>query len=407
MVSVLRESLISVVTENPQNPEKSRTLTLQVIAAPSQLFFCRRIEIPEDVTEDEREGFVQLQLESMSPFPLEHLQFGYVVDESGRFAFLYSGYRRSFESGSIAEWEKQETVIPEFSIGAIAGKNDDGRPLLLVSENSVAYFEYDGQSELPCYFEAFPRERDENDQVMDLNASVDTAKARLGDRIKGKTIRVWNTNAVIYIGKQRLRLQAEENGSQITVIVSRETLWTMDLRDPNRIEHAKLEERRNRLIWKVALGMAAVFMLLILGEFAWIGSQAYVNLRKGWNEERTPAVALIESHQSTVFELEEFQDSDLKPFDMLIAVQPFMSDAVTFTKVETNGSSGLKAFGEATSQGQANSFKARLERSEKIDSVELRDPKGNAGGITFTALINFKTGAFNEAIEGEEVANNG
>ncbi|MDE0766852.1 MAG: hypothetical protein OSB19_00550, partial [Opitutaceae bacterium] len=61
----------------------------------------------------------------------------------------------------------------------------------------------------------------------------------------------------------------------------------------------------------------------------------------------------------------------------------------------------------ATSQGQANSFKARLERSEKIDSVELRDPKGNAGGITFTALINFKTGAFNEAIEGEEVANNG
>ncbi|MGY8693056.1 MAG: hypothetical protein ACKVGW_02530, partial [Verrucomicrobiia bacterium] len=68
------------MTENPQNPEKSRTLTMQVIAAPSQLFFCRRIEIPEDVTEDEREGFVQLQLESLSPFPLEHLQFGYVID---------------------------------------------------------------------------------------------------------------------------------------------------------------------------------------------------------------------------------------------------------------------------------------------------------------------------------------
>ena len=181
---------------------------MQVIAAPSQLFFCRRIEIPEDVTEDEREGFVQLQLESLSPFPLEHLQFGYVIDESARFAFLYSGYRRSFESGSIAEWEKQETVIPEFSIGVIAGRNDDGRPLLLVSKSSVAYFEYDSQSDLPCYFEAFPRERDEDGQMMDFSATVDTAKASLTDRIQGKTIRVWNTNSTIYIGKQRLRLQA-------------------------------------------------------------------------------------------------------------------------------------------------------------------------------------------------------
>ena len=380
---------------------------MQVIAAPSQLFFCRRIEIPEDVTEDEREGFVQLQLESLSPFPLEHLQFGYVIDESARFAFLYSGYRRSFESGSIAEWEKQETVIPEFSIGVIAGKNDDGRPLLLVSKSSGAYFEYDSQSDLPCYFEAFPRERDEDGQMMDFSATVDTAKASLTDRIQGKTIRVWNTNSTIYIGKQRLRLQAEENGSEITAIVSRGTLWTMDLRDPDRVEHAKLEERRNGLIWKVALGMAAVFMLLVFGEFVWMGSQAYTNLRYGWNEEQAPAVALIESHQSTVFELEEFQDSDLKPFDMLIAIQPFMSDAVTFKWVETNGPNSLKASAVATSNGQANNFKARLERFDKIESVEIPKLDGNSKGSTFEVILNFKPGVFDEAAELEEVANNG
>ena len=242
---------------------------------------------------------------------------------------------------------------------------------------------------------------------MDFEAGVDVAKISLGDRIKGQTVRVWNTNTNIYIGKQHLRLQAAENGSKIETIVSRETLWTMDLRDPDSIEHAKLEERQNGLIWKIALGMAVVFMLLIFGEFAWLGSRAYVNLRNGWNEEQAPTVAMIGSRQSTVFELEDFQNSDLKPFDMLIAIEPFMSDAVTFTRVETNGPNSLKAFAEATSNGQANNFKARLERFDKIESVVIEKLEGRAGGATFTVFLNFNEDAFIRTVEGEEVAKNG
>lgn len=380
---------------------------MQVSAAPSQLFFCRRIEIPESVAEDEREGFIQLQLEGLSPFPLEHLQFGYVIDDAKRFAFVYSGYRRSFENGSIAAWEKQETVIPEFSIGVLAGKQDDGKPLLLISESSIAYFEFDKRSELPCYFEAFPREVDEDGEITDPSEGVRAAKTCLGDRIKAMALRIWNTNTVVYIGKQRIRLQADEEGREVTAIVSRETLWTMDLRDPEQVDQAKLEERRNGIIWKVVLGTAAALILLILGEFAWIGSRAYVNLRKSWNEEQAPIVAVIGAHQSTVYELEEFQESDLKPFDMLIAIQPLKGDAVVFTSVETNGPDSLKVFAEATSSGQANDFKARLERFNKIESVELQKVEGRAGGSTFTAILNFKIGAFHGGNEGKEVADNG
>ncbi len=380
---------------------------MQAIAAPSQLFFCRRIEVPEDVAEDEREGFVQLQLESLSPFPLEHLQFGYVIDEAKRFAFVYSGYRRSFENGSIAEWEKQETVIPEFSIGLLAGKQECGKPLLLVSESSIAYLEFDDLSELPCYFEAFPRKIDEDGEVESSAQSIESAQARLGDRVKGVTLRIWNANTVVHIGRQRLRLQAEEAGQDVIAIVSRDTLWTMDLRDPDRIDQAKLEERRNAIIWKVALGMAAALVLLILGELAWVGSRAYINLRKGWNEEQAPMVALIGSRQTTVFELEEFEESDLKPFDMLIAVQPFLSGAVTFLTAETNGPDSLKVTATATSQGQANQFKARLERFDKIDTVEFSKTETRSGGTSFTAIINFKVGSFSDGNEREEVVVNG
>ena len=56
--------------------------------APGCSFFCRRVEIPGDVESDELDSFLQLQLESLSPFPLEHLQFGFVVDAARQFAFL-------------------------------------------------------------------------------------------------------------------------------------------------------------------------------------------------------------------------------------------------------------------------------------------------------------------------------
>ena len=120
-------------------------------------FFCRRVEIPSDVEKDGLESFLQLQLESLSPFPLEHLQFGFAIDARRRFAFLYSAYRRSFERSITADWETQEVVIPEFSIGLLAGDSEQKSPLLIEAANSYTYLEYDSLSELPCYFQSIPK----------------------------------------------------------------------------------------------------------------------------------------------------------------------------------------------------------------------------------------------------------
>ena len=97
-------------------------------------FFCRRVAIPADIDESELESFLQLQVESLSPFPLEHLQYGFIVDGSRRFAFLYSAYRRSFDSATVGDWESRDVVIPDFSIGLLAGKSEDGAPLLIDAE---------------------------------------------------------------------------------------------------------------------------------------------------------------------------------------------------------------------------------------------------------------------------------
>ncbi len=393
--------------ETTTKSENEKLMKMQVCTAPGHVFFCRRIEIPADVADGEREGYLHLKLEGISPFPLDHLQYGYCLDSSKEYAFIYSGYRRSFDNVDITEWSKQEVVVPEFSVGILTGKDAQGTPLLLVSNSSITYFEFDELSELPCYFESFGRGLTEEGDVRSAKEDLVEITNRLQGRLGESVPRIWITDTEIKIEQKKFEFQATESDRLISTQVDRETLWGMDLRDPESIVHARQEEQRNVLIWRIVLGMAAALALLVFGELLWFGERTYLNLRQDWNQEQAPIVERIISQETTINELMSFQDSDLVPFDMLVAIQPFLTDAVWFTKVETNGTSGLKVFANATSNGQVNQFKTRLERFVKIDSVQLENIQSRPDGATFTAFLNFKTGSFSNQKSSEEVATNG
>ena len=156
-------------------------------------------------------------------------------------------------------------------------------------------------------------------------------------------------------------------------------MWRMDLRDPETVGRVQMEERRNYLIWRIAIGMAAVIGLLMAGEFVWFAEKGYLELRRGWNEEQAPLVEEIVSQKTTINELLSFRESDLIPFDMLVAIEPFRTDSVVFHESETNGPNSLIVLANATSNGQANQFKARLERFVKIETVELQNIQSRPG----------------------------
>ncbi len=388
------------------NPPDQKPLNLKAAMAQGYSFFCRRVEIPGDVKSDELDSFLQLQLESLSPFPLEHLQFGFVIDASRHCAFLYAAYRRSFEHSVASSWEEQEAVIPEFSVGLLAGGLDDETPLLIEGGSSFTYLEFDSLSELPRYFQSIPkRDKDINEGVE--RSDLESVSAKLKAERSVESIRVWKASSQIAIDKKVLKLRAKEEDRHIVVEVDRNSMWRMDLRDSETVERVQMEERRNYLIWRIAIGMAAMIGLLIAGEFVWFAEKGYLGLRRGWNEEQAPLVEEIVSQKTTINELLSFRESDLIPFDMLVAIEPFRTDSVVFTKVETNGPNSLIVLANATSNGQANQFKARLERFVKIEAVELQNIQSRPGGTTFTALLNFKIGAFPDRGEGEEIASNG
>ncbi len=386
---------------------KSLSLELKASLAPAHYFFCRRIALPEELEESEREGAISLELESISPFPLEHLNFGYIIDDAGKYAFVFAAYKRRFESAEISGWSESEFVVPDFSYALVKERENNG-PLMIVSERSVAFFRFDSESNLPAFFQALPRENDE-DHSSDIESLKKVMDLKPGDG----DCRVLISDGSVFEDGGKIRLNATESDSRQTfsTMVERSRFWQLDLRDPEVIENAQGEERRNFILWNSVLGAAAVFLLLLLGELIFGISYGYLSLRKNWNVEQAPFVAHISSQNSTVIQLEQFEESDLMPYEMLEAINPYKPVSVQYSKISTDGPERLVIDANARSVSDANQFKTSLERFPKIDNVLLENMRPLPGGATFRAILTFQFGAFEKADEeltiDSEVAVNG
>ena len=82
--------------------------------APGSTFFTRRLVLPEEVQASELDGFVELSLEGLSPFPTDQLYYGYACAEGGGAVFVYAAYRRRYPAEVTRNWAGQAFVVPDF-----------------------------------------------------------------------------------------------------------------------------------------------------------------------------------------------------------------------------------------------------------------------------------------------------
>ncbi len=384
---------------------KPQAYDLDAFLAPGDWFFCRRIEIPQDLESGEEEGFVLLELEALSPFPLDHLHYGYQLDATRRYAFVFAAYKRRFEGADIAGWRRLDAALPDFLIGLHADACSE-EPLVLVSEHSYSIFRYDKLSSLPASFYAEARPAPEEDEAFDLVSDVAAFCDRAKTAIVKDNPRIWfvNTNPK-WLG-QTAWLEAEDPQGALAAKVSftRAEIWKVDLRDPEMVEQAKKDERQNGILWKGVLGIAAAVALLLVSEIVWGGSAGYLALRRGMNSDREPAVRAFDSLQTTTNTLQNFRESNLTPFQMIETLLPYQSwPKVIYRKFETDGPDVLVIDARASNFTEVNEFKKRLERSEMVSSVALSNQQNNPSGSSFTTTIRFVPGVF---LPAPEVASN-
>lgn len=386
---------------------KAQAYELDAFIAPAHWFFCRRIEIPSDLEKGEEEGFALLELENLSPFPLDHLFYGYRLDKAGRYAFVFAAYKRRFEKVDQSAWLRMDAVLPDFLLALHANsKGDDG--LVLVTARSFIAFSYDDKSELPAAAYAEAREFDgdeEGEEAPSLNSQVARFELIAKSRLGISRVRNWfaNTDAK-WVGQTAWFGAVDSSESPAAKVdFSRAQIWKADLRDPEQIEQAKKEEHQNGILWKALGGLAALVGLVLLGELYWGASSGYLAYRNSQIADRAPLVEEISGLQTTSNTLRGFLESDLQPFEMIEALLPLQQyPNIIYRKFETNGPDVLVIDGKAANQTQVSEFKKRLDRFDKISSAELTKQDNTSSGSTFTIMIRFKFGAFYQLAGGTE-----
>ena len=85
----------------------------QLCLVPSHFFFYEVIEVDSDLSLDEQEDFIQLQIESISPFPIEQIFYGYFVIPNSPNCVLYLALKDRLNAKDFDALDSYTWVIPD------------------------------------------------------------------------------------------------------------------------------------------------------------------------------------------------------------------------------------------------------------------------------------------------------
>lgn len=370
----------------------SREPAVELVRADA--FVVRRFELPAGTSDQEVADFVTLQLEELSPFPVEQLYHGHLCASDRRAVLLFAAYRRRFPAEETARWPEAQYVLPEFA-GVVRWRFPVDTLVLLRTGVTLTALYFEANLELPVRVASRPLPPDAPaDQVERVRGTVRalvgaaerpdlaelTLHAETGPERRAKGL--------------QFTFQAGDGAGDRDVFIPTDDCWTLDVRDP-----AFIAEQRRRLgfdlvLWRVVLGAAAVMALLMFGEILFGGSRLFAAWLERRNAAQLPEVTSISERDAAVNRLEDFARSGVQPFEMLQEVAALMPGSIRFTRTVSNGATSMEIYGLAPDVGSINAYAASLRAAPVVEQVEVRGIDSTSEGSKFTFAVTFKAGSF-------------
>lgn len=365
----------------------------QVALLPDALFFIRSVPITKGATAAEASSQAELALESVAPFPLAQLYYGWFWVPGSENALVFASYRRRFTSEQIASWEGSELVLPAFA-AVLAAEVEPGTTILLDAIDGITAVHWN-DSRVPTNVAFRPiapespleeRERVRKELIREIGGSkkvIDLESPLVADPATS------DREIVFRAGDLVSRLPAATGAS-------------IDVRDKGELASLRAARQRDVLLWRVALGCAAALLTLAIGEFALIGGRAWQGVRDRQFKTEKPLVDRITGMHELTTRIEDLTTKRLLPLEMVTQVVGESNDRqpsdVQFTRVHAEKSQGLYTLyieGKTDNQPQVNAYEATLKNLPSVQSAEARFTQTRGSSATFTIQVVFKPGSLN------------
>lgn len=369
-----------------KSSHSTRLASTEVVCLPSAQFYVRRIAL--DAASD-MASQVELALEAGAPFALEQLYHGFLPAPDGRSALIYASHRRIFPG---EDWAGARVVLPDF-VALLGESPGAGRLRLWSADSSLTVAVWDGSSSWPVLVLSRQCE------VGNERAGRNELLTEVGRRLPG---RKWELEE--YVGPVELKsapkgqgiefqLKAASSGRTLVTTLEPAVLESADVRDKVVLATRRQSIRRDRLLWGAFSTVIAAILVSLVLEAGVLAAGVFLKKQRIAQEKVADEVSKIETAQTLSVRIEEMGQRQLRPLEMIAAVNNVRPASIQFIRCATSGLNTLEIEAQTNSATSVGTYETALRGLAVLESAEIRDVRLRDGMTTFQFTAVFKAGA--------------
>lgn len=360
--------------------------TPEVLLAPGGYFFSRLVSLPPEVTREEYANLAELTLEECSPFPIEQLAWGFLVDSERRELWLFAACRPRIGSSSMEDWDEAEHVFPAFLPLLLAHPQPPTR-LLWESDDEILLLDFKEGARFPhrLRHKRLPEVDEDDAEAPDVDGMVEDFLRAEG--IDPETATIYQLKETKVSDDRVISFVIEPKGGdplpEVT-LSDTEASWWADLRSEEFIEEEKKSRRWQNNLWSSLQWASWAAVVLILLVLLNIVGDMLIKRRAALIVAQGPGVEAILQNSDFLNDLRQFSQRPLRPFEVLGLTniyRPYKD--IEYTSVEIDTEDGIIIKGNANSANEANAFNDTLLKTDFFRNLRSVDTdRDSRSGLT-------------------------
>lgn len=356
-----------------------------------EYFFSEKVLLPQEVSAKNLDSFLEMSIEGLSPFPVEHLYWGYFYDKEESAVLLYAMYveRLSAEEKAAVLGDEVAYVFPSFIVG-FGGRYEERTITFVKVGATLSAFFWEAGSAVPFEVESVIIEESIEDAREEL--------LRLG-RMGGGRVQAgyWELEKTEFLPNRSVRfeskysLEGAAKADHVFILTEKDGLtWNADIRPRFLTREKHKQEKRARVLWYTVLGAVFMFGLFAVGELMGFVGNWYLGSLKERYKAQEAKVKFIEGQESLVQKIEHLGHNYYAPLEMLALLNEGRPKKVYFTSATLGNKNNVVVEGVAQTVDDLNKYTDDLNKSGLVEKLEVGQIVSRQGRITFKMDLTFK-----------------
>lgn len=380
-------------------PQPEALKSEQVLLLPGHLFFIECVELPKGLEDSEIKEFAELSIESIAPFPIEQLNWGFLYAEDASSLLVYAAHRDRLKKEGIEEIEAYAWVLPDFASIANASFSRDNEVILL-NDQSLSYLRFEGGRKIPTTILSRPLRNDDSLEqlVLELRAQApELAADATSLEIRPLPVKIDEQGRPEFTFESIDPYTQDAGfGDWASLHPSEQELWQADVRSTE-FKNAERSARRTGALLTRITGWAAIAIFVLIGlEVGLFAAQAWLGTREKRIATQQPTVARIEDKQSLMNKLEQVAQNELRPIAILEALNDSRPKGIYFTSTLAEGENRITIDGIANTINELNRYTDMLSKSGSFELIGTPKSITRSGTTTFTVTLDYR---YNDVVQ--------